>query len=136
LRRAQPFEKDAVFAQDESLLPREREIRPAVRVGGKPRAVGLVGCQALDVVNPVRGGGRALMRAEIADQIRSAASDHLTPVSAILVEGLFLERIDLVADEAGNHRLSSLSLWRVPTASLHSGDCRSCKVLLSDDLTD
>ena len=44
------------------------------------------------------------MRGKIADEIRAAARDGLPPGAGIFVEGGHLERVDLVANEARDHR--------------------------------
>src|SRR3546814_16189914 len=98
-----------VLAADELLLPSERVMRAASRVVPQTRAIGLVRRQAADRVDAVGKGARPLVRREIADQIRAAPRDRLPPVARILLECGHLVGVDLVADEAGDHREPPLS---------------------------
>ena len=111
MRARHQFQEDAVFLEDEILAARVFVVCLADRVGGKPRAIGFVGRQALDAVSGVSCGGRALMRREITDQVGAAARDDLAPGTRILLEGRFAERVDLVADEAGDGHFDLLVGW-------------------------
>src|SRR4051812_49026275 len=71
-----------------------------MRIGGKPRAVGLVIGKTVDVVGGIGGGQRAFVRREVADKVAAATRDDLTELAAILRKRLALERVDLVANEA------------------------------------
>src|SRR5690606_18358459 len=91
-------------AANEPLLPRELVVRTALRVVAQARAVRLVGGEAVDGVDAVSDGARSLMRREVADQVCAAAGYRLPPVAGVFLKGGQLERVDLIADEAGNHR--------------------------------
>jgi hypothetical protein len=106
-RRGQ-LQEDAVFLQDEALAPREFVILPAKPMLAQPLAVGLVGRKTVDGIDAVGRRRRPLMRREIANQVGTARRDGLTPVAGILLERLPLERVDLVADEAGDGHLRFL----------------------------
>jgi hypothetical protein len=43
------------------------------------------------------------MWAEVSDQVGSAAWNRFAPVSGVSRKGVFLEGVDFVANEAGNH---------------------------------
>src|SRR3546814_15925835 len=60
------------------------------------RAVGFVGGQALDAVDAVGGGGGALVRREVADEIGAAAWNGLAPVARIGLELRLLAGIDQI----------------------------------------
>ena len=98
----------AVLAPDESGLPREVEVFLPKRVGLEPCPIGFVVGQAIDAVDAVGERGRTLMRSEIADQPRPAAWDRLSLIAGVDREILGPGRIDLVADEAGDHHASPL----------------------------
>ena len=108
MRQRNILQENPVFLEDELLPFGELVVLCAERIGCKPCAIGLVGGKAFDVVDAIGGRGRAFMRAEIADQVGAVARDRLTPVAGIGGEFLPLERVDLVADEAGDHRCSPL----------------------------
>ena len=77
----------------------EAEIGGAFRVGLQPRAIGLVGGQAVERDQPPGDVVGALVRQEVADEVAAAARDDATPVAGVFGERVALERIDLVADE-------------------------------------
>src|SRR5512138_176960 len=81
MRRRGQLQENPVLAQDEAFLAGEAVVLLAERVGGEAGAVGLVGGQALDRVDAVGGGGRALVRREVADELGAAARDRLAPVA-------------------------------------------------------
>src|SRR5512138_1085150 len=115
-RRGQ-LQEDAVLAQDEAFLAGEAVVLLAERVGGEAGAVGLVGGQALDRVDAVGGGGRALVRREVADELGAAARDRLAPVARVGLEQRLFEGVDLVADEAGDHGASGAVAARLEQLS-------------------
>ena len=63
MRHRDLLQEDAVLAQDELFAPRELVVFAAGRIGGEPRAIGLVRGEAVDVVGGVGGGQRAFVRA-------------------------------------------------------------------------
>src|SRR3546814_17980232 len=103
MRRRRELQENPVLAADKLLLLREAVVLAAEGIGGEARAVGLVGGQALDRVDAVGGGGEALVRREVADEVGAAARDRLAPVARVGLELRLLEGVDLVADAAGDH---------------------------------
>ncbi len=108
MRQRDILQENAVFLQDEALAAGKIEIGLRQGIGGEALAIGLVGGEIFDVVDAIGRCQRAFMRSEIADQVRAIAWDDLAPGFAILCEGVVLERVDLVADETGNHGFSPL----------------------------
>src|ERR1019366_4406742 len=105
MRRRDEAQEQPVLAADEVFPLREFEIAPPRRIVFEPRAIGLVGRETRDGIDGIGGGGGALMRREIAEQLGAATRDRLAPVARILLERGGLAGIDLVADEAGDHGL-------------------------------
>ena len=103
LRRRHQSQEDAIFAANELLALGKRVILAPLRVVLETRPISLVIGKARDVVNAVSRGGRALMRREISDEVSPAARDRLPPCARIGLEGVDLEGIDVVTDEAGDH---------------------------------
>src|SRR5690606_16534514 len=91
VRQGDVLQEDAVLAEDEPFPPGELVILAAQTIFGKARAIGLIGGEALDIVDAVGGGRRPFVGAEIADQIRAAARDGLAPIAAVFGEGLLAE---------------------------------------------
>ncbi len=61
------------------------------------------------MIDAVAGRRRTFVGCEIPDEVRPAARDRLTPVTGIFLERIAAERVDSVANEAGDgHRDSSL----------------------------
>src|SRR3546814_8548577 len=83
MRRRRELQENPVLAADKLLLLREAVVLAAEGIGGEARAVGLVGGQALDRVDAVGGGGGALVRREVADEVGAAARDRLAPVARV-----------------------------------------------------
>src|SRR3546814_8768098 len=86
MRCRRQLQENAVLAADELLLLCEAVVLLAEGIGGEARAVGFVGGQALDAVDAVGGGGGALVRREVADEIGAAAWNGLAPVARIGLE--------------------------------------------------
>src|SRR3546814_20053508 len=86
MRRRRELQENPVLAADKLLLLREAVVLAAEGIGGEARAVGLVGGQALDRVDAVGGGGGALVRREVADEVGAAARDRLAPVARVGLE--------------------------------------------------
>src|SRR5262245_39839345 len=103
-------QENPILLADEPLLLREFVIRSAERILLQPRAIAFVGGEILDVIERVGRGGRSFMRREIADEVGAAARDRLAPIAGVFLEGSGLERIDLIANEAGDH-VGSSSVW-------------------------
>ena len=92
-------------ALNQSALVRECEIRPPFRIGLEPRPVGLVVGQAIERDQPPGHVARTFVWEEIPDEIAAAARDDARPIRCVLLERLALERVDFVADQAGDrHR--------------------------------
>src|SRR3546814_16035111 len=100
MRCRRQLQENAVLAADELLLLCEAVVLLAEGIGGEARAVGFVGGQALDAVDAVGGGGGALVRREVADEIGAAAWTGLAPVARIGLALFLLYGIDLVPAEA------------------------------------
>ena len=81
---------------------REAEVRRAVRVGLEAGAIGLVGGEAFERDQRERDVVGALVRHEIAEQVAAAFRDDGLPAPGILLERVALERIEHVADAAGD----------------------------------
>src|SRR3546814_9497532 len=77
MRRRRELQENPVLAADKLLLLREAVVLAAEGNGGEARAVGLVGGQALDRVDAVGGGGGALVRREVADEVGDRKSTRL-----------------------------------------------------------
>ena len=103
MRRGNQAEKDPILLADEALFLREFEILAAERIVAQAGAIGLIGGEALDRIEGISGGGRTFVRREIADQVRAAAGNGLSPDAGIMVESLAAMRLDLIADEAGDY---------------------------------
>ena len=69
-------EKDAVFLEDEPFPAGELVVFLAQRIGDKPRAIGFVGGEVLDVVDAIGRRRRPFMRRVVADQVGAAARDR------------------------------------------------------------
>src|SRR3546814_5791453 len=82
-----------VCPSDLLLLLREAVVLLTQRIGGKARAVGFVGGQALDAVDAVGGGGGALVRREVADETGAAAWNGLAPVARKIGKASCRERV-------------------------------------------
>ena len=104
VRAGDQAQDNATLAVDEAFLPGERVVFATDRVVPQPGGIGFVGGQVGDGVVDVCRRAGALVRREIADQAGAAARDRLTPVAGLALEGLHVERVDLVADAAGDHR--------------------------------
>jgi hypothetical protein len=100
--RGQPKE-DAILTADELLPLGELVIGAAQRIIPQAFPVSLVFRETSNVVDAVCDRARALVGCVVADQVGPATRNRLAPVAGILVEGIHLERVDLVADEAGDH---------------------------------
>src|SRR5436190_23811438 len=56
----------ALLAQDEALLTGEAEVRRALRIGLQARAIGVLGCQAVDRTDGPSDGVGAAVRQQLA----------------------------------------------------------------------
>lgn len=74
------------------------------------RAVPFVGRQALEGHERPRDVVGALVRQEVPDEPAAAPRDDATPVLSVPPEHLALERIDLVANDAGNGHGQTMNL--------------------------
>src|SRR5262245_52729438 len=110
MRRRRQRQERAVLAGYQALAPRECEVLSCQRIGHEPLAVLLVGGEALDGVDAVGERGRALVRRKVAEEVCAAARDGLAPVARVLEELSLLRRVDVIANDAGNHVGASPSL--------------------------
>src|SRR6202040_2115781 len=67
------------------------------------------------------------VRKEVAEEIAAAARDDRPPVLGILPELLFLERIDLIADHAGDSHGKKNATCRAETLRLRSNYECGCR---------
>src|SRR3954469_7431544 len=95
-------QEGALFRKDEFVVLGKMEIRHALGILPQPRAIGLVGREALEGDQRERDVVGTLMRHEIADQIAAASRDDGEPALGIFLELSALERIELVSDEYGD----------------------------------
>src|SRR5262249_32254320 len=101
----------AILACEEALAPGELEVLSSQRVSREPQLVLFIGSQALDRIDAVGERGRAFVRREEAYEVGTAAGDGLAPVAGILLELGLLRRVDMIADNAGNHGASPSLNW-------------------------
>src|SRR5262252_2396550 len=92
-------QEGALLAQDEALLLCKAEIGGAFTIGLEPRAVGLVGGEAVERNQRIADVVGALMRHPIAEEISAALGNDGEPPPGVFFEGVALKRIELVADE-------------------------------------
>src|SRR5438045_1246343 len=90
------------LAQYEAALARESEILAPRGIGLEASAIGLVGGEAVEPDDSPGDVVRALVRQVIADDGPAAAWNDLQPAPCVRREGLALEGVDLIADEAGD----------------------------------
>jgi hypothetical protein len=131
MRQGHILQEDAVLAQNEPLLLRELVILASQGVCRQPCAVGFVRGEAIDIVDAVSDRARTLVRREIADQVGAASWDGLASGLGILIELSSPVEIQLIADEAGDHRVLLSSRFKehytahLPDASSRIEVCRS-----------
>src|SRR3546814_17925276 len=95
MRCRRQLQENAGLWVDELLLLREAVVLLTQRIGGESRAVGFVGGQALDAVDAVGGGGGAVVRRGVADEIGAAAWNGLASVARIGLELRILPGIEI-----------------------------------------
>lgn len=96
-------EPGAVLAQDEFLGLGKGVVLAAQGILGEAGAVGFVCGQRGHVVDAIGEGRRSFVRGVVADQIRATAGDRGALGAGVVAEGVRLGRVDLVADDAGEH---------------------------------
>src|SRR5262245_607392 len=106
-RALDQLDERALFAQDEALALCEGEILAPFGVGLDAPAIRLVLRQRIEAQQAPRLVVGAFVRNEVADQVSAAARNDATPALGVRREGLALERVDLVADEAGDRHVGS-----------------------------
>src|ERR1019366_1043771 len=84
------------------------------------RPIGLVRGEAVERDQSPGDVVGSLMWQEVANEVAAAARDDAPPVRCVLFEVFQLERIDLVADEAGNRHGPQYRRWRTGTLRLTS----------------
>src|SRR5262249_48903704 len=92
----------ALLREDKLVLLGKIEIRHALGILPQPRAIGLVGGEALETDQREGDVVGALMRHEVADEVAAAFRDDAEPALRIFLELGALEGIELVADERGD----------------------------------
>ena len=85
-------QKRVLLAHDEPLLLREAEVGGAFRIGPQPRAVGLVGGEAVERNQSIADGVGSFMRQSEADDVAAALPDDGQPAPRVLLERIALER--------------------------------------------
>src|SRR5437870_976977 len=85
-----------------TFLHRRSTVSAAIRIGFKPSAINFLRLEAVERDQAPCDIVGALVRNEVADEMTAASWNDLPPIRRILLEGITLERIDLVADEACN----------------------------------
>src|SRR5262249_5434388 len=110
------LDEASLLAQDEAPVPREVEVGERLRIGPEARPVNLVRRQRVEGAQAPGHVVGPFVRQEVTYEAAPAARNDASPVLGILAEGVALERIDLVADEAGHgHRvlpMPRVSRWR------------------------
>ncbi|MCY1374074.1 hypothetical protein D9M69_613900 [compost metagenome] len=96
------FEPGPFLAQDEALCLRQLEVGAAFGVVAQHRAVALVGGEAVETDQAPGDVIAAFVRQEVAEQVAAAAGNDAAPGLGVAAEGLALEGVDLIADEAGD----------------------------------
>src|SRR5215469_3137983 len=96
------FKKSSFFAEDKPLALREGKIRVCFRIGLEPRTIALVGGQIIEGNQAPGDVVCALVRKKISNQVATASRNDACPGFRILPKCVLLERINLIADEAGN----------------------------------
>src|SRR5207302_413474 len=79
-----------------------REVRDRFRIRLQALSVRLIRSQAVECDETPCLEVRALVREKISDEMAAAAGDDAAPVRGVLPEIFLLERIDLIANEAGD----------------------------------
>lgn len=97
-----PVGEVALFFQNETLALRRRKVGLCLFVRTSSLAVGLIRRQAGERDQPLRLVVAALMRHKLAQQVLTQAGDDAGPDFGVDRELVFLERVDLVADKAGD----------------------------------
>ncbi|MEX1250145.1 MAG: hypothetical protein WEA77_03005 [Hyphomonas sp.] len=115
------LEEQAVLAAQELFALGEGVVLAADGVFGEQGLAGLAGGERGERVDAAGSGGGAFVRGEIADQVCAAAENRLASLAGIMAEGVLLEGIDFVADEAGDHGCVLGLVWRA-CSRLHARD--------------
>ena len=103
MRGGRKLQEGAILSQQELLFLGERVILAAKRVRRQPCPVGLVLRKAGHVVDAIGKRAGAFVGGEIADQVGTAARNGQSPVPGIFLELGLLGRVDVVADNTGQH---------------------------------
>lgn len=100
--RCKPQEH-SILAANELLTLGKFVIGLANRVGSQARAVLLISREVCNVVDTVGSRTRSLVWRVITDQVCAALRNCGAPVARIFLERVDLERVDLIANETGDH---------------------------------
>src|SRR5579864_2688581 len=103
-RAVNDLDEVALLAQDDACRPGPREVGRRVRVGLDAGLEALVGRQALERHDRPGDVIRAFVRKKVADQVAAAAGNDRAPVLRIRLERLSLEGVDLITNDATDHR--------------------------------
>lgn len=101
-RRAE-FQEGAILAQEEPFGLGKGVVFLPQWISGEAGAVRFVFRKVFNIVDAVGEGARSFVWGKVSDQVSASAGDRLTPVAGVGFELGFLGRVDLVADDAGEH---------------------------------
>ena len=105
----------SLFAKDETLLLGHRKVRHAFAIGLQSRAVTFVSGETVERNQSPRDVVGAFVRKEVSDQVTATTRDDAAPVFSVRLESIALERIDLIANDAGDHGFSPALVITVGT---------------------
>lgn len=96
-------EEGPVFPQEKLFGLGKFIVLAAQGISGKAGAVGFIVGKRRDVVDAVGQCRRPFVRGVIADQISPTSGNGLSPVAGVLIELRFFGRVNLIADNSGEH---------------------------------
>ena len=112
------FQEGPLLSDDDAVVDCETEIIPGFHVCLQFRAIGLIGCEAVETDEAPGDVIRPFVRQEVTDELAAAAGDDASPGLRVLAEVLEFERVDLIADETGDFH--GLSRWGPDGCVCHS----------------
>jgi len=101
-RSIDDFDEVSFFAEDKSRALCHGEILTSFGIGLQACSVGLVRGETIERDQTPGHIVRAFMRKKITDQVTAASRNDVAPILGIFLELVSLERINLVADDAGD----------------------------------
>src|SRR5262249_23729379 len=91
------------FTENNTFAFRQREIRERFGIRPQARAICFVVGEALERDQSPRHIVRAFVRHKVTDKMTATAWNDAAPVLSISFEYVSLERIDLIANDTGDH---------------------------------